>query len=258
MPSVGDERVQIGFADFGGFVKNPRSAASARPDSSGTALLLYQAYILDAVNGDKVGFLSDLVFLTDRESARSYQPVSLDYLLGMSTRFDSWRVQFDRDEAMSLKGGSGGWRNWSVRGSYLLQSKKEQLNMPKFGRRRRFDVGADAWSLGLTAGYFLHPGTTPSRLDGTGQVEWRYQAAGRMSFMKETLLLQADADMLTDRNTRRRLPSDLDLDLGIGTKIDQTELMIHRRSRQAIGAPGYALYYLLTARIRFDSRTMSP
>lgn len=246
-----DNRYQYGFIDWGSYVINKGGAASARPDGSGSALFQYRGYLEDAINGDQLKCLADMSFLTDRQSPPTFKPRSFDYLLGVSTRGENLKLQFDREEFIPLDRSGLNYRYWDVRGSYIFNLASGDTAGIKNLNRKPTSYGLSGV---LSAGYFLHNADMPARIDNSGLAFMRYRAGVNAQLMDGLILFRGDADFLTDRNDRRYAPADLDLALGIGTSYQGSEIMIYRKTRQALDRGGYAGYYFISFRQYFDSR----
>lgn len=251
----GIEQFHTGFMRVGHYFKNDRSAASARPDGSGTAYNFYQAFFHDAYKGNKVGFLADFLFLSDQENKNNFKFSQFDYLLGITFRGENWRLQFDREEIKPLDRGGRSFRYWDVRATLPFDTGIRTLPKRGFGRVRaprgkgpllRRARGA------LTVGYFLHNNSYPARADLSGLAKLRYHARGDVQFTGAWRLL-GEIDFLTEEY-RALHPVGMSFAYGIGASFKGVDVAFLRKVTEDIDRAGFHPYLLLNLTYTFDSR----
>lgn len=251
----GIDQFHTGFMRVGHYFKNDRSAASARPDGTGTAYNSYQAFFHDAYRGNKAGFLADFLFLSDQENKNNFKFAQFNYLLGVTFKGENWRLQFDREEIKPIDRGGRSFRYWDVRATLpfdtgIRRQRKRRANrmyVPAGGkpflRRVR---GA------LTIGYFLHNNSYPARADLSGLAKLRYHARGDVQFSGAYRLL-GEIDFLTDEH-RSLHPVGMSFSYGIGASFRGVDVAFLRKVTEDIDRAGFHPYLLLNLTYTFDSR----
>lgn len=244
----GIERFQSGFLLVGHYFDNDRGAASARPDGTGTAYNLYELYVHDGVRGGKSGFLADVLFLSDREKNNLFNLSQLTYLLGLTFKSESLRLQFDREESIPLDRGGRSYRFWDVRGGMTFTSGRKKP-LPGAVRSTKRGMGPEARG-SLMVGYFLHNNSFPARSDLTGTAFLRYNARGEFGVKHGALFLVGEADFITQKH-RSLHPVDLRMSLGVGARYRGFDMTVTRESWDVLDHPGFASCYLFAVKYPF-------
>jgi len=211
------------------------AAAAARPDNGGAASNLYQLYLHDAVRGDKMGFVADLLFLSDRGAGSRFKPTQFDYLIGLPMKSGDWRIQFDREEALALNRPKAGYRTWDARLSFEMGAAEKK---PGTQKKRASELRGV-----LTAGCFLHNNTFPARSDLTGLAMLRYNARGEAGV--HVFRLRGEADFLTEKHGALS-PVQMNLSVGAAVVVRDVDLAFSRESGKMLDRTGTRAYYLLT------------
>ncbi|HBL17645.1 MAG TPA: hypothetical protein DD417_13085 [Elusimicrobia bacterium] len=250
------ERFQSGSLRIGQFFSSPHGSAAAKPDGTGEASSLYQLSFVDASPSSGGGALADVVFLSDRSKAYFSLPTQMNYLLGMGTRGESWRIQFNREEILPLEHKTpGGSRYWDVRAALTFEAGlpggEEGPRIPHNLKIHSRAPHHNKLRGELGAGYFLHNQSFPARFDSTGRAFMRYDARATLSIGDGGLRLFAEADFLTDRWHKRYTPANLDLTAGIGLSSAHVGIEFTQESQQMLDRDGYAAYYLLKVLVPF-------
>ncbi|MFH1723625.1 MAG: hypothetical protein ABII00_03270 [Elusimicrobiota bacterium] len=177
------DRFQTGSVRVGHFFPGRDGAAAARPDASGTACNLYQLTLLDAFRGSRLGFLADLLAITDRDRGNSALPTQFGYLLGIGTRKGPWRIQFDREEILPLDRKGLSYRYWDARVGAIFETGllRPKMTGPRYRQPRARDDRRGRLRGELAVGYFLHNNSFPARSDLTGIALLRYNARAVLS-----------------------------------------------------------------------------
>lgn len=251
------ERFQSGKLRLGYFQPSSRGSAAARPDGTGTGMNLYQLTLLDVLPAQSSGLMADLLFISDRDTSKSYVPTQFNYLFGIGTQSGPWRLQFDREEILPLDRSGLSHRYWDVRLGAVFEADLMGGRRKRRGRRGARGSGSQSRPPGrlrgeLTAIYFLHNNTLPARLDNTGLAYARYNARAELGSPKVGLQLFADADFVTDQYKRRWEPSNLDLSLGAKLRAGNFEVAFSRESSDMLDRPGYGAYYLVSFTLPFE------
>ncbi|MDE2489720.1 MAG: hypothetical protein KGM24_02655 [Elusimicrobia bacterium] len=239
-----------GFVSAEAFAPERGTGASSRPDGTGRASYGLHAYVLNAYVDDRLQFLADLLGLGDKSSG-AWKPETFDYLLGAATRPGSgkYKLQVDRDEALTLRGSYVERQYWDARFALLFGAQDADP------ARRGAAAGA-SWSATASLGWLWDNPNTPARLDGTGRGLLRYE--GMLEGDLSAFLVRGDAVFLTDRNGPHWRPADMDVSAGIGARANGGELMILWRVRDTFDRVGFASYYELSLSVPFDVGGSAP
>jgi hypothetical protein len=244
-PPKEEERYTQGQIRFGAFIDNERkadgAAAAARPDNGGAASNLYQLYLHDAVRGEEMGFVADLLFLSDRGAGSRFKPTQFDYLIGLPMKRGDWRLQFDREEALALHRPKAGYRTWDARLSLELGGAQAKPGQQKKTVSELRGV--------LTAGCFLHNHTMPARSDRTGLAMLRYNARGEAGV--RVFRLRGEADFLTEKHGALS-PVQMNLSMGAAVVYRDLDLAFTRESGKTLDRGGSRAYYLLSLTYPFS------
>lgn len=229
-PDARADRYTEGVATVGSWLAN-RGNVSARPDGSGAARTLVGLAIRDHQSGDRVRFLGDAVFLTDRAGVLS-RVASIDYYLGAAGVNDNggW-FQVGRDEARPLDRSGFSFRTWDLRVG------------------KTWKAGGSA---GLFAGWFFKNDGRPARPDLSGEACMRYSAFFRVE--RGALGLRVDADLMTDARRRRYRPVSLDLSVAPFARWGDGELSVAYKPWFTLDRRGAVEAWLLSVGYRFDER----
>jgi hypothetical protein len=236
-----------GFFSAETFARGRGTGASSRPDGTGNASYGLHAFILNAYADDRLKFIADLLGLGDKDSG-AWKPGTFDYLLGVATRpgDGKWKLQLDRDEALTLRGPYAETRYWDARFALLFGAQ----NAAPPARGFHMTPKVSAWSGAASLGWLWNNPNTPSRGDGTGHALLRYE--GMLQGTLSGFLVRGDAVFLTDRGGDHWRPADMDLSAGAGFGLDGGELMLLWRTRDAIDRQGYASYLEARLSMPFD------
>ncbi len=232
-----------GFVAAEAFAPGRGSAPSSRPDGTGRASYGLHAYVLNAYADDRLKFLADMLGLGD-EDGGAWKPASFDYLLGAATRGSNgkWKLQVDRDEALTLRGPYAETRYWDARFALLFGAQDAPPG-------DRAPAGA-SWSGAASLGWLWNNPDTAARVDGTGRALLRYE--GMLQGSLSGFLVRGDAVFLTDRGGPHWRPVGMDLSAGAGIGAGGGELMLLWRGRDTLDGPGFASYYELRLAMPFD------
>ena len=250
IPADGGDRFQQGFLSLSHFLEKGEGSASARPDGGGKAYNAYELYLLDARHGGKAGFLGDVLFLSDRERPNHFNFTQLNYLLGLTFKGPSTRLQFDREEDRPLDRKGLSYRYWDARAS--LEFGGDKGGALARGAVARASKGWERLSGRAMVGGFLHNRSFPARMDLTGLAFLRYNALVGLG-LPAGFSFRAEGDWITEKRAGLT-PVEMNSSLGFVYRYGSVELSVAQETGKMLDRQGFNRFHRIALTFPFANR----
>lgn len=239
-----EETLFGGYLLTGAFVKNPTFAA--RPDNTGLVGMRHMLHLETDLYQQYVTFYTDQNFFSDRTNGwiTLSEWDATFALTGVVDRV-SWRLQYERDAPLDRRGLKQAYAD------ALVTARFQAIQDSTWWRRTFPNQNLTAYA---GAGWLFHNSQYFARPNNTGRALFRYVAHADLDLYNNKLVLYADTNLFTDRESSNTLnPTELDWIVGIALRWKDTELAFYREEDRPLDQGGLVQkYYAVQLRFAFD------
>ena len=204
------------------------------------------------MKGEKVGFLGDALFLSDREKPNDYNFTQLNYLLGVAFKSESWRLQFDREEDRPLDRKGLSYRYWDARLSFEFGGGDSWTRSLRGANSPALSTWEKRVSGRAMVGWFLHNNSYPARLDLSGLAFLRYNALVELGLAKD-FFVKGEGDWITEKHGGLD-PAEMNTSVGIGWRSGSVEIAVTQETSKLLDRQGYNRFHLVSLTFPFTHK----